>query len=175
MSRRRTCAPGVAHTGEGLEACGFSLGEGKTGFSWQARRREIHAAERALGRGCAKDGGDPNFGWSWAPHHTHREMFSVPGGGLVIDTPGLREIQLLGGRGRAAGVFPEIAALATDCRYKDCRHQAEPAAPSGRRWKRALPAERWAAYEKLQKELAYLQRKQTPCSGQCEAPLESDP
>ena len=56
---------------------------------------------------------------------TNRQMFAVPGGALIIDTPGLREIQLTvaedGGE-----AFPDIAALAAGCRFRDCNHAGEP-------------------------------------------------
>ncbi|MFZ5434297.1 MAG: ribosome small subunit-dependent GTPase A [Calditrichota bacterium] len=55
----------------------------------------------------------------------HRQLIVLPDGGLVIDTPGLRELQLTESDGIAA-VFPEIEALADQCRFRDCTHQSEP-------------------------------------------------
>jgi ribosome biogenesis GTPase len=55
---------------------------------------------------------------------THRELVQLPGGGLVIDTPGLRELQFWEGDVNAA--FEDIDALAADCRFNDCAHQQEP-------------------------------------------------
>ena len=94
---------------------------------------------------------------------THRELLRLPGGALVIDTPGLREIQLWNGdEGEALDqAFGDIASLATACRFKDCRHQTEPgcavkaAVADG-----ALEPDRLASHAKLQRELAFLERKQ---------------
>lgn len=57
---------------------------------------------------------------------TFRQMFRVGGGALVIDTPGLRELQLLDQTTDLEGAFPDIVALAAHCRFRDCRHDAEP-------------------------------------------------
>src|SRR3569832_772502 len=56
---------------------------------------------------------------------TNRQMFAVPGGALIIDTPGLREIQLTGAED-SAEAFPDILALAAACRFRDCNHAGEP-------------------------------------------------
>jgi len=76
----------------------------------------------------------------------------LPGGGLLLDTSGMRELQLLDEDGIDA-VFGEIAALASGCRFRDCRHEEEPgcavraAADSG-----ALNEERLEHYRKLERE-----------------------
>lgn len=58
---------------------------------------------------------------------THRELFPLPGGALVIDTPGLRELHLWGEtESGLAGTFPEIVALAAQCRFSNCQHESEP-------------------------------------------------
>jgi len=80
---------------------------------------------------------------------THRQMFSLPGGALVIDTPGLREIQLTDA-GEEDEVFPDVLAFAADCRFRDCRHEREPdcavraAVADGR-----LSSERFDRYRRL--------------------------
>ncbi len=85
---------------------------------------------------------------------THRQLLLLPGGGVVIDTPGMRELQL--DVGDLAGAFSDIAALAENCRYNDCTHSGEPgcavrqAVADG-----TLPEERLAGFAKLQKELGY--------------------
>jgi len=56
---------------------------------------------------------------------THRQMFSLPGGAHVIDTPGLREIQLTEAD-EEVEVFPDVLAFAAECRFRDCRHEREP-------------------------------------------------
>ena len=80
---------------------------------------------------------------------THRQMFSLPGGAHVIDTPGLREIQLTDA-GEEVEVFPDVLAFAAECRFRDCRHEREPdcavraAVADGR-----LPGERFDRYRRL--------------------------
>ena len=56
----------------------------------------------------------------------HRQMIALPGGALVIDTPGMRELQLWGSEHGQDQAFAEIQALAEECRFRDCRHQQEP-------------------------------------------------
>jgi ribosome biogenesis GTPase len=56
---------------------------------------------------------------------THRQLVLLPGGGLLLDTPGMRELQLVDEDGLDA-VFEDIAALSARCRFRDCRHGAEP-------------------------------------------------
>ena len=92
---------------------------------------------------------------------THRELIVMPGGGLVIDTPGLRELQLWGEADGGIGeAFNDVTELAAACRFHDCAHETEPgcagrsAIDSG-----ALPAERLESYRKLQRELARLERR----------------
>jgi len=91
---------------------------------------------------------------------TRRELFVLPAGGMLIDTPGMRELQLWGDAESVRGTFPEIEALAERCRFRDCRHMGEPgcaveaAAAAG-----TLDAGRYESYRKLQKELAHLARR----------------
>jgi len=86
---------------------------------------------------------------------THRSLLPLPGGACLIDTPGMRELKLTGEEDLAEGGFDDIEALGADCRFRDCRHQAEPgcavraALEAG-----TLEAKRWANYCKLQGEVA---------------------
>lgn len=57
---------------------------------------------------------------------TQRELFVLPGGGLLIDTPGLRTVGVLGDAAAVEGSFGEIERLAADCRFTDCAHEGEP-------------------------------------------------
>lgn len=56
---------------------------------------------------------------------THRELVSLPGGGAVIDTPGMREIQVWGDEEGLVEAFPEIEDLTAACRFRNCRHDSE--------------------------------------------------
>jgi ribosome biogenesis GTPase / thiamine phosphate phosphatase len=88
---------------------------------------------------------------------TRRQLVLLPGGGLLIDNPGMREAQLWTADEGLAGAFPDIAELAALCAYSDCRHETEPgcairaALEDGR-----LPAERWQRYSALDAELTAL-------------------
>jgi ribosome biogenesis GTPase len=92
---------------------------------------------------------------------THRQLFVLPHGGLLIDGPGMRELGLWGDEEEGlAQTFPDILALATSCRFSDCTHQREPgcalkaALATG-----ALTQERLDSYEKLQREQAHRERQ----------------
>jgi ribosome biogenesis GTPase len=94
---------------------------------------------------------------------THRELLRLPGGALLIDTPGLREIQLwnVDEDGGLEQAFSDIASLATACRFKDCRHRTEPGcAVKAAVAEGALEPGRLESHVKLQRELAFLERKQ---------------
>jgi ribosome biogenesis GTPase / thiamine phosphate phosphatase len=90
----------------------------------------------------------------------HRELLPLPGGGLVLDTPGLRELQLWDVSEGLQQTFEDVAALAATCRFADCSHDSEPgcaireALRSG-----ALPRERFDSWRKLQRELGRLERR----------------
>jgi len=92
---------------------------------------------------------------------TWRELILLPEGGLVIDTPGMRELSLWDAGASLPSTFEDVEALAADCAFKDCQHQAEPrcavtaAVADGR-----LVAERLESYRKLQGELRHLAVKQ---------------
>ena len=92
---------------------------------------------------------------------THRELVRLPGGGLLIDTPGMREMQLWDAAEGIRETFDDIETLAAGCRFTDCRHRDEP----GCAVKQAvaggdLPASRLQSYHRLQDELAFLARQQ---------------
>ncbi|HEY0725956.1 MAG TPA: ribosome small subunit-dependent GTPase A [Pyrinomonadaceae bacterium] len=96
---------------------------------------------------------------------THRELVLLPGGGLVLDTPGMRELQLWDGDESLPLVFDDIEAFAERCYFSDCRHQDEPrcavreALASG-----TIDAGRYESYQKLQKELRYQARRKDKLS-----------
>jgi ribosome biogenesis GTPase len=94
---------------------------------------------------------------------THRELVEVPGGGVIIDTPGLRELQLWETDGGLHQAFVDIAELVAECRFSDCGHRTEPGcAVKAALADGSLAAERWESYLKLQRELAHLERKLDP-------------
>jgi len=92
---------------------------------------------------------------------THRELVPVPGGGLLLDTPGMRELQLWDVGDAVEQTFEDVERHAAACRFSDCRHRDEPrcgvksAVAEG-----LLPAARLASYLAFQGELAHLARQQ---------------
>ena len=91
---------------------------------------------------------------------TRRELILLPTGALVIDTPGMRELQLWVADDGIDEAFEDVTDLFARCRFSDCAHDRSPAAPCGpRSTDGSLAAERWDSYRKLQAELAHLERK----------------
>jgi len=92
---------------------------------------------------------------------THRELIAVPGGGLVIDTPGMRELQLWDASESVRQTFDDIETMAPGCHFGNCRHRDEPrcavkqAVADGQ-----LAAARLESYLKLQEELSFLAQQQ---------------
>jgi ribosome biogenesis GTPase / thiamine phosphate phosphatase len=84
---------------------------------------------------------------------THRELFQLPGGGLLIDTPGMRELQLWESTRGLDAAFPDIAALAAGCRYGDCGHgEDEGCAVVAALEAGTLDRARYERYQKLRRE-----------------------
>jgi len=85
---------------------------------------------------------------------TARQLLVLPTGGVVIDTPGMRELQLY--TGDLSKTFEDITALAQQCKFRNCSHQSEPgcavqaAIAAG-----TLDVKRFKSYQKLQAEMAY--------------------
>ena len=149
-----------SRTGAGIEAVRLYLSAGKTavlvGSSGVGKSTLIN---RLLGGEVLRTAEVHKSGQG---RHTtsHRQLLKVPGGGLVIDTPGLREIQLWAGAEALAEVFLDIEELALRCRFTDCRHETEPgcavvAALEGG----TLEASRLNSYRKLQRELRAIEVK----------------
>jgi ribosome biogenesis GTPase / thiamine phosphate phosphatase len=92
---------------------------------------------------------------------THRELILLPQGGLMLDTPGMRELHLWDGEESLHQAFDDLEALARSCYFSDCHHQNEPGcAISEALVEGTLDAGRYQSYEKLQKELKHVARKQ---------------
>jgi ribosome biogenesis GTPase len=92
---------------------------------------------------------------------THRELLVLENGGILIDTPGMRELQLWEGDSSLSQSFQDVEALSEQCRFRDCTHHNEPgcavqsAISSGE-----LDQDRYNSYLKLQREMAYFARKE---------------
>ncbi|MCM3672172.1 ribosome small subunit-dependent GTPase A [Mesobacillus maritimus] len=91
---------------------------------------------------------------------THRELLLLKSGGIIIDTPGMRELQLWESDNALSHSFQDIEELAENCRFRDCSHKSEPGcAIQSAIALGTLDENRYQSYVKLQKELAYLERK----------------
>ena len=94
---------------------------------------------------------------------TRRHLFQLPGGALLMDTPGLRELRVWELDEGLAHAFAEIDELASQCRFRDCRHESEPgcavleAVAQG-----TIDPDRLASFRKLQAEAAWQERKTNP-------------
>ena len=94
---------------------------------------------------------------------TSRQLFLLPCGAMIVDTPGLRELQLWNASGGLSQTFSDIDELARECRFRDCKHTAEPgcavqaALASGK-----LDSARLESRRKLEREQQFLERKFDP-------------
>lgn len=161
-------APGVAVvvlsalTHDGLASLAPWLAEGRTlaliGSSGVGKSTLANAllGEQRLATGAVR--ADDSRGRHTT---THRELFALPGGALLLDTPGMRELQLWADDSSLAGAFPDVEAFAVRCRFRDCAHDREPgcavqaAVADG-----TLPGDRFESWRKLQRELRRLERRQ---------------
>lgn len=92
---------------------------------------------------------------------THRQLVFLPQGGMIIDTPGMRELQFWEGEDGLKSTFEDIEALAAKCRFGDCKHQDEPGCAVMKAFEEGkIDSERYESYKKLQKEMSYQARKE---------------
>ncbi|NJL80204.1 MAG: ribosome small subunit-dependent GTPase A [Richelia sp. SM2_1_7] len=92
---------------------------------------------------------------------THRELILLPNSSLIIDTPGMREIQIWASEQSLHSTFEDIEILAQKCRFRNCQHRQEPGCAIQQALQEGkLDYSRFLSYQKLQKELDYLTQKQ---------------
>jgi ribosome biogenesis GTPase len=142
-----------ARLGTGLEAIESRLREGHTmALLGPSGAGKSSIVNRLIGVETLRTGDVRP--WDARGRHTsvHRQLVVRPQGGLIIDTPGMRELQLWESE-PVAGTFADIAELGAGCRFRDCRHEGEPdcavraAIDAG-----TLEARRWESYLKLRTE-----------------------
>jgi ribosome biogenesis GTPase len=96
---------------------------------------------------------------------TSRELMVIPGGGMIIDNPGIREIQLWGDETSIEMAFADIAELALSCRFKDCSHIKEPGCNVKKAIEKGtLDEKRYQNYIKMKKELRNLEIRSSKSS-----------
>ena len=94
---------------------------------------------------------------------THRELFELPGGALLVDTPGIRALEVLGAEAGLEAAFDEVAEIAATCRFSDCGHESEPGCAV--RWPSRTAGsteDRLESFRKLQREQARVARQEDP-------------
>jgi len=164
-----------ALTGDGLDIFGEYLTKGKTavllGSSGAGKSTIINAL---LGREQLRTGAVREFDGRGRHTTTHRELILLDGGGLVIDTPGMREIAIWEDDEGLGSTFSEIEQLAVGCRFRDCTHVNEPGcAVLAALAEGALDQGRYQNYLRLRKEIAHLRtRKDTKARRQLERNMD---
>jgi ribosome biogenesis GTPase / thiamine phosphate phosphatase len=126
-----------------------SSGVGKSTLTNRLLQREVQATQAVR---TSDDTG----------RHTtvHRELFMLPGGGMLIDTPGIRELQLWGTQEDLDDNFDDVAELIGQCKYTTCQHNGEPGcAVRAALDNNSLQASHYADYVKMKLELDGLQKK----------------
>ena len=157
-----TVAPGVrihvvsAATGEGLGELGSYTGLGKTvvlaGSSGVGKSTIIN---RLLDCHVQRTRDIRTSDGTGRHTTSYRRLFTLPGGGILIDTPGIRELQLWDSSEGLDDTFEDIGQLAAECRFRDCQHLTEP----GCAVRNAIEASRLESYRKLKRELEHLDRR----------------
>lgn len=163
----RAVAPGAdvvavsSVTGDGLDALHRWLRPGRTAvLLGSSGVGKSTLANRLMGGDVLRTGAVRDDG-KGRHTTTHRQLLTLASGALLIDTPGMRELQLWTAGAGLDAAFADVEALAAECRFADCAHDAEPgcavrtAAESGR-----LDPERLASWHRLRRELAWLATRQ---------------
>ena len=155
-----------ALTGDGLDGLAPWLRPGLTvallGSSGAGKSTLLNALAGAelMDTGAVRDSDDRGRHTT-----THRELFRLPGGALLVDTPGMREFGVLADDEALDASFADVAALLPNCRFRDCAHATEPGcAVLAALAQGSLSQERWSAYLKLQRELDFSARRDDPAA-----------
>jgi len=91
---------------------------------------------------------------------SHRELILLPGGGLIIDTPGMREVQMWEGSEGVSETFADVENFTGQCKFSDCKHKSEPGCAIKKAIENGeLDEERYMSYLKLQSEIKYFENR----------------
>jgi ribosome biogenesis GTPase len=147
-----------AATGEGIEALEPYLGRGCTvALLGSSGVGKTTLANRLLGGGRLATG-ETSGGGRGRHTTTRRDLIPLPGGGMLLDTPGMRELQLWADEEALDTTFPEVSELSGACRFADCAHQSEPGcAVQAALSDGSLSHARYTAWRKLQREIRALE------------------
>jgi ribosome biogenesis GTPase len=167
LSEAEAVAPGVevlscsTLTGDGIELIRAAIAPGLTGAFVGPSGVGKSSIINAVAGNLLADTGEIREADSRGRHTTtHRELHQLPDGRLLLDTPGLRELQLWGESDSADAAFPEIEELAEKCRFRDCRHENEPGcAVRGGLEDATIDPVRFDSWLELRKELIWLESR----------------
>jgi ribosome biogenesis GTPase len=150
-----------ALNGEGLAALNAHLTRGKTaallGSSGAGKSTLLNALAANVLMHTSAISGDNKRGRHTT---THRELFLLPSGALMLDSPGMRELSVADADAGVSATFEDVETLMASCRFSDCSHDGEPGcAVQAALDEQTLDPSRYASYQKLQRELAFEARK----------------
>lgn len=164
LSGGTTCLGTSTATGAGIERLRAELPSGRTGVllgpSGAGKSSLLNAllGEQRLATGAVRQTDAKGRHTT-----TRRELIELPGAGCLIDTPGVRELGLWQAGEGIERAFDDVAALAATCRFRDCTHGGEPGCAVGEALANGqLDADRFANFEKLRREDAFLLRQTDP-------------
>ncbi len=159
LARVRAAVPGVdvlavsAATGEGLAAVRARVGPGLTAALLGSSGVGKSTLVNALVGEARQETAELRADGKGRHTTTRRQLFVLPGGGLLLDTPGMRELGLQGADEGLAEAFSEVTDLAARCHYRDCSHGNEPGcAVQGALARGALARDRYEAWTHLRDE-----------------------
>lgn len=153
--------PISAYTGEGMEELNRYFMQGKTtvflGSSGVGKSTLVNAL---MGEEIMKVKDIREDDSKGRHTTTHRQLITLPAGGMIIDTPGMRELALWEADEGLTGAFSDIEAYAAMCRFGDCSHEVEPGCAVREALENgSLSLERYDSFIRLKKEALYIESK----------------